>query len=300
MGTVQADPALLAQAEKTGVTIVSGDGPTSREVVVNGLKLHYLDWGNAGAPVVLFLHGGSQTAHMWDFCALALRDRYHCIALDQRGHGDSDWAPDGDYSLEKHQGDIEGFIREVGIAPFNLVGLSMGGQNSTVLTANNPDWVKKVVIVDVGPEVQGEGIQEIRSFTSLPDELDSFEEFVERVAVYSHLRPIEQIRSSLKHNVKQLPSGKWTWKTDKALRDPSRSREAPPTEYLWECIAKIACPALVVRGGESKVFAEETGVAMVNLMANARMVTVEKAGHRVSGDNPVGFEKALVQFLDAN
>ena len=157
---------------------------------------------------MLFLHGGSQTAHMWDFCALALRDRYHCIALDQRGHGDSDWAPDGEYSLEKHQGDIEGFIREVGIAPFNLVGLSMGGQNSTVLTANNPDWVKKVVIIDVGPEVQSEGIQEIRSFTSLPDELDSFEEFGERVAVYSHHRPIEQIRSSLKHNVKQFLHGR--------------------------------------------------------------------------------------------
>ena len=292
---------LLAEtARKIGLNFVNEHDPESKFIKVNSLDLHYMDWGTSGKIPMLLLHGGAQNAHMWDYVGLSFSSDFHVIALDQRGHGDSDWAHDGDYSLEKHQGDIEGFIREVGIAPFNLVGLSMGGQNSTVLTANNPDWVKKVVIVDVGPEVQGEGIQEIRSFTSLPDELDSFEEFVERVAVYSHLRPIEQIRSSLKHNIKQLPNGKWTWKTDKALRDPSRSREAPPTEYLWECIAKIACPALVVRGGESKVFAEETGIAMVNLMANARMVTIEKAGHRVSGDNPVGFEKALVQFLDAD
>ena len=300
MSTAQIDPSLLTQAEKIGVTIVPGAPPTSREFVVNGLRLHSLDWGNEGAPVILFLHGGSQTAHMWDFSALALRDRYHCIALDQRGHGDSDWAPDGDYSLEKHQQDIEGFITAMDIAPLYLVGLSMGGQNSTVLTANHADWVQKLVIVDVGPEVQDEGIREIRSFTSLPDEVDSFEEFVERVTSYSNLRPVEQIRASLKNNVKQLPSGKWTWKTDKALRDPSRTRERPPTEYLWECVSKITCPTLIVRGGVSKVFAEETGKRMVAAMANARMVTIEKADHRVPGDNPVGFERALVGFLDGS
>ena len=298
MSVSQIDQTLLDQAGKAGVTVVSGVLPQDREVVVNGLRMHYIDWGKEGAPVILFLHGGAQQAHMWDFSALALRDRYHCIVLDQRGHGDTQWASDGNYSLEAHQEDIEGFIKALDFAPLTLVGLSMGGRNAYVFTANHPEWVQRLVIVDVGPEVGTEGTREIRAFTQLPDELDSYEQFVERVHQYNHLRPIEQVRESLKHNVRQMPNGKWSWKYDRLLRDPNRPMQQPSAEYHWQCIAQIHCPTLIVRGSESKVFSEEVGKRMVEAMPKAKMVTVKRAGHRVPGDNPVDFERALVGFLD--
>ena len=292
------DPILLEQAEKAGVTIAPGEWPSEREAVANGLQLHYLEWGSASAPVVLFLHGGAQTAHMWDFSALALRDRYRCIALDQRGHGDSQWAPDGDYSGEKQQKDLEDFIGALGLTRLTLVGLSMGGVNAYVLAANHPDWVERLVIVDIGPESGNEGVSEIRSFVQLPDELDSYEDFVERVRGYQPYRSEEQIRGSLKHNIKQLPSGKWTWKYDRAFRDPERLRERASPEYYWQCLERIGCPTLIVRGAGSRIFPEAVGKRMVETMRNARMITVENAGHRIPGDNPVAFERALADFLD--
>lgn len=295
------DPTLLEQAQQAGVTIVPGELPRDRELVANGLRLHYLDWGNGGAPVILFLHGGAQTAHMWDFAALAIRDRFHCIALDQRGHGDTQWAPDGDYSLSAHQQDIEAFVTNTHIAPLAVVGLSMGGRNAYVFAANHPEWVQRLVIVDTGPEGRAEGRNEISAFMQLPDELDSYEEFVTRVHSYSPLRPIEQVRTSLKHNVKQMPNGKWTWKYDRLMRQPALRQPAatnqPASEYLWACVAKIECPTLLVRGGESPVFPSAVAERMTKVMRNCSMVTVPRAGHRVPGDNPRAFEQALTAFL---
>lgn len=297
MSPSHSDPTLVEQAKNAGVTVVPGDPPRDGELRANGLRLHYLDWGNASAPALLFLHGAAQTAHMWDFAALALRGRFHCVALDQRGHGDSQWAPDGDYSLRAHQKDIEAFITTLGIAPLTVVGLSMGGRNAYVLAANHADWVEQLVIVDTGPEGRAEGRREIGAFMQLPDELDSYEQFVERVHGYNHLRPIEQTRESLKHNVRQLPNGKWSWKYDRALRDPQRPREQASSGYLWECVARIGCPTLVVRGAESPVFPEAVAQRMVEVVPNSRLVTVPRAGHRVPGDNPVAFERALAGFL---
>src|SRR3989338_3427086 len=117
------------------------------------MRFHYLDWGNEGKQPLLFLHGGLQTAHSWDFVALSLRPHFHIRALDQRGHGDSDWAPDGDYSREAHRTDIYGLTKALDLKDFVLIGLSMGGMNSIVYTATHPERVKALVIVDVGPEI---------------------------------------------------------------------------------------------------------------------------------------------------
>ena len=99
--------------------------PEERRVGVNGLQFRYLDWGSEGKRPILFLHGGALTAHTWDLCCLALRDDYHCLALDQRGHGDSDWAPDADYSLGAQREDVKGFAEAIGLDRFVLVGMSL-------------------------------------------------------------------------------------------------------------------------------------------------------------------------------
>ncbi len=299
MDTRYSDPTLLDMARKAGVTVAPGDLPLDREVRANGLRLHYLDWGDDGKPAVLFLHGRAQTAHMWDYACLALRDRYRCLALDQRGHGDSQWAPDGDYSLEAGQRDLDEFAKAVGLERFVLVGLSMGGRNAYVYAASHPEQVRALVIVDSGPEMgRRMGPTEVDRLLALPDEAATFEEFVLGVKKHSPFRTADELRESLKHSVRQLPSGRWTWKHDLAFRAGRPSTWRPQPDYLWECLRKLAMPTLIVRGGQSGMLSPEVAGRMAQTIKQASLVVVERAGHRVPGDNPPGFERALVGFLD--
>ena len=117
-------------ARRMGVPFTVENEPVDRFVKVNGINLHYLEWGNTNRPTILMLHGISQQAHSWDFISLPLSVDYRVIALDQRGHGDSDWSPNGNYSTDIYVGDIEGFVGAMGLENFHLMGHSMGGRNS--------------------------------------------------------------------------------------------------------------------------------------------------------------------------
>jgi pimeloyl-ACP methyl ester carboxylesterase len=260
------------------------------------MNFHYLEWGAPGNPLIVMLHGGSQQAHSWDFVSLPLSEDFHIIALDQRGHGDSDWAADEDYSLEAHQADIDGFVQAMGISDFNLIGHSMGGRNSYVWASRHPDQLRSLVIVDTGPVAQSRGRNRIQNFRELPDELDSFEEFADRVQEYTG-RSREQTLGALKYSIRQRADGKWSWKYDKLLRTSGRQGPAWSSEQLWEVVGKITCPTLVVRGGDSDIFADETMQQMQQVIPNCDTVTVPNAGHLVAGDNPVDFLVAVRAFL---
>jgi pimeloyl-ACP methyl ester carboxylesterase len=227
---------------------------------------------------------------------LALSDRYHVMALDQRGHGDSDWASDGDYSIEAQVGDLDGFVQASGIDGFVLMGHSMGGRNSYVWASRNPSTLKGLVIVDTGPEVQRRGSDRIRRFRELPDELDSFEEFAQRVMEYTG-RSREQVLGALKYSIRERPDGKWTWKYDKTMRDPARRESSWTSEQLWECIRQIGCPTLVMRGDRSDLFLEETMERMQSAITDCETVTISHAGHLVQGDNPAEFVAAAQGLL---
>ena len=276
--------------------------PKDKHIVVNGFRLHYLDWGTGGKQPMLLLHGGGQTAHSWDFFSLCLRDEYHVYALDQRGHGDSEWSPVSDYSEEAHQRDIEGFVDVLKLDNFVLIGLSMGGHNAYTYAAKHMSKVAGLVIVDIGPEIILEGRRNIHSFTSAPAELDSVEEFVERAVAFNPRRPREMLRRSLLNNLRQMPNGKWTWKTDRrrlmeavANADIRDSQEI--IERRWGHIRSIRCPSLIVRGAESDVFSQEVADGMAQIIPGARVVNVSKAGHTVMGDNPPEFEARVREFL---
>jgi pimeloyl-ACP methyl ester carboxylesterase len=236
---------------------------------------------------------------MWDFAGLSLCDRYRVVALDQRGHGDSDWASDGDYALEAHHRDLAAVVETLGLDDFVLVGLSMGARNAVAYAADYPEQVRALVAVDWSPEPGRAGAESVKRFVQEHDELDSFEEFVDRVRGYSHRRPLAQIRASLVHNVRQLPSGKWTWKYDPLLRSPGRSRPSEPDEnnMLWGYVEAVQCPTLIVRGADSDIMAPGSAVQMRDRMRDARLVEVADAGHRVPGDNPAQFQAALDAFL---
>ena len=283
-------------ARQLGVPFTQENEAADRSILVNGLNFHYLEWGDSANPTVLMLHGALQQGHSWDFISLALSGEFHILALDQRGHGDSDRAPEGDYSVEAQQADIDGLVEALGLDRFILIGHSMGGRNAYVWASRHPKALKALVIVDTGPEIQLRGQDRIRQFRELPDELDSFEEFAQRVQEYTG-RSREQTLGALKYSIRQRTDGKWTWKYDKLMRAPGRRDSGWTPEQLWECIGLIDCPTLVVRGSQSDLFLEETMNRMQQVIPDCVTVTIPRAGHLVQGDNPVDFLVAVRDLL---
>ena len=271
--------------------------PQDHSVNARGLRFHYTEWGAASQPLLLCLHGATQTAHSWDEVAAELSATCRVLCLDQRGHGDSDWAPDGDYARQTQAADIDAITDALGLGSFVLIGLSMGGINAITFTACHPQKVRALVIVDVSPEIQERGVQNIRAFVQAADELDSFEAFVERAHQFNPRRSIENIRSRLSYNLKQLPSGKWTWKYDKALRSFESGFRGNPLVNLWDDVRAIRCPTLIVKGGESDILSSESAEKLQAHIPNSRLAVVPGAGHSVMGDNPAGFVEAVREFL---
>jgi pimeloyl-ACP methyl ester carboxylesterase len=268
-----------------------------RHVRARGLRFHYVEWGGTSAPPLLCLHGITQTAHSWDEVAADLADDHRVLCFDQRGHGDSDWASDGDYARQTQAEDLHAVTDALGLSEFILAGMSMGGINSITFTARDPKKVRALIIVDVSPEIQAAGVEHIRSFIQAPDELDSFEEFVDRAHQFNPRRSLENIRSRLSHNLKQLPNGKWTWKYDKALRSPTRGFQASALVNLWDDVRAIRCPTLIIKGGESDILSAESAAKLRESIPGSRLAVVPGAGHSVMGDNPGGFVAAVRDFL---
>ena len=285
-------------ARSMGVPFTEENEPEDRTVRANGMNFHYLEWGDSANPTLVMLHGVSQQAHSWDFVSLALSPAYHVIALDQRGHGDTDWAADGVYSLDSMQADIDGVIDALGLDDFNLMGHSMGGRNGFIWASRHPGTLRSLTIVDTGPETQRRGQDRIREFRELPNNLDSFQEFADWVKEYTG-RTEEQVLGALKYSIRQMADGKWAWKWDPATRNRTRSGTDPKwtTERLWECVESVDCPSLVVRGSRSDIFSEETLAKMGEVMSDCTTETIKDAGHLVQGDNPVDFIAAAQGLL---
>jgi pimeloyl-ACP methyl ester carboxylesterase len=262
------------------------------------MRLHYVDWHGAADAPILFLHGGCLTARTWDVVCLALRARYRCLALDQRGHGESDWSPEANYAFDAHVGDIEGFVDAVGLERFVLVGQSLGGANALSYTAENPGRVRALVLVDVGPNFRKAGGEEVRDFvTGVPRE-STLEDFVERAIAFNPLRDSRLLRRSLQHNLRSVSGGLWTWKYDPRIAtrldvDDMRKR----MERLWDAVRTVACPVLVVRGALSRVLLDEDALALSNAFTDGRWCRIEDAGHNVQGDNPKALADAIAAFL---
>ncbi len=293
---------MAAAAEAAGVHPTRFVLPEDHEVELNGLRFHYLDWGNRHLPHVVLLHGGSLTARTWDMAALLLRDSYHLVALDQRGHGDTDWTP----SVEDDTGalmveDTRAFLEHLGYDHFTLVGMSMGGINSFQHAAAHPERLDALVIVDVAPETMRAGIVEMEQFAQATETLDRFEDFLDRATKFNPDRSVGHLRYSLTHALRETDEG-WTWKNDRRPR-PKLDEEARKKQgderasLLWECVRAIATPTLLVRGTESKILSAEHAREVVDAMEDAELVEIEGARHTVQGDKPVEFARELDAFL---
>ncbi|MBI4639439.1 MAG: alpha/beta fold hydrolase [Candidatus Tectomicrobia bacterium] len=271
--------------------------PEDKYVMANGLRFHYLDWGNEGKQSMLLLHGVTSNAHSWDDVAEELRGRYQIIALDQRGHGDSEWSPTGAYTTEDHAADIAAFIEALGLRNIVLIGLSMGGRNAILYTPLHPETIDRLVIVDIGPDIDPRGSERIRqAIAGAPEEFDSLEEAAERARKLNPRPPLERHLARMKHSMKVLPNGKLTWKYDREIREQRRRGEIRVID-LWTPFKKITCPTLIVRGSESDVLSPEVARKMREAIPSAEIAVVEESGHSVSLDNPKGLERVVKEFL---
>jgi pimeloyl-ACP methyl ester carboxylesterase len=270
--------------------------PEGHQVIIGSMRFHYLDWGGGGPPI-LFLHGGGLNAHTWDVVCLMLHDRYHCIALDQRGHGDSEWSPVADYAVETQLADVEGFIKHLRLENPVLVGQSMGGLNSIAYAIRHSLEMRGLVVVDVGPEINPAGTQRIREFASTP-ELDSPEAFLERAVKFNPLRSPAVLKRSLYYNLRQTPTGKWALKHDQRRGSEEYTRIATAQrDRLAPQIPRINCPTLIIRGALSDVLTDEVADKFARSLPKGRWVRVANAGHNVQGDNPAGMLEVLLPFL---
>jgi len=273
--------------------------PVGKYLSVNGLRLHYLDWGTEGKQAMLLLHGFTTLAHAWDFFAPAFCHCYHVVALDQRGHGDSQWARDANYTTDDHLVDIAGFVDALRLKNIALVGHSMGGRNAIVYAACFPEKVARLILIDSRPDndpVASEALGQL--LTAIPDEISSVDELAPELArLYPYLSP-QMCFHLAYHGLRQLGNGKFTPKYDLRMRAQS-ARVSYGVSELWLFFKLIACPILIVRGAESQILSREAAWKMCQANSNASLVEIERASHMVPQENPAAFEEAVRKFLES-
>ena len=272
--------------------------PKSKNITANGINLHYLDWGTEGQPPMVLLHGLRGHANVWEDVALALCNDYHVYSLDQRGRGDTDHAPGGDYSTDAFVADLKGFVDAIGLDKFILFGHSMGGRNSMAFAGQYPDRLERLCIVDIGPRIEPAGGNRItEELRNLPPEFDSFEAALAHVQTGNRFASESVMRRRLAGQSQELPNGKIGWKFDPAIREQRINGTAAPAADLWPALERITCPTLLVRGTETDLLTEETARQMVDTLAQGTLAEIERAGHMVFEDNPADFIAAVKGWL---
>jgi esterase len=274
---------------------------TDRFVNVNGLRLHYLEWGTAASPAIILLHGLRGSAHTWDLVAEPLSDRFHLLALDQRGRGESDWAPDTTYTRDTYVADVEQLAAQLGLARFVLIGHSMGGANALAYAAGHPDQIKAAVIEDMGPSTSPPQPGTARIGRELDAAPASFRSWSEAEAYTRELRPgtsEEGIRTAVQNSFKQNADGTVTWKYDLAgIRSARRLASGQPPADLWPFVRGLRCPTLVLHGEKSDILAAETARAMCDANPLIRWADIAGARHFVHDDNIADYNRELQRFL---
>ena len=278
------------------------DGPRARDetVTLNGLRFHYRDWGDPATPPVVLLHGYTSHARSWDTVARGLADRFRVLALDQRGHGESDRAED--YHEQRLLADLAAFVAALGLGRLSLVGFSIGGYAAAGYAALHPDRVERLVLAECfALETDQVAAAHLRALRSLPADYPGPAETAaaEAAAAYRPLAPDapeDELRRWMRDGLAEGPNGRWGWRYDPIFRVPGPpGRLNPSPDVFAERLARVRCPTLLVVGEASFHAAGAEQVAPVN--PRARLVRVPGAGHWAPLDNPGGFLEVVGRFL---
>ncbi|MGH7779793.1 MAG: alpha/beta fold hydrolase [Candidatus Binataceae bacterium] len=283
-------------------------GPTSHYFYSQRLKLHYVDWGNIDKPLMVLVHGGRDHCRNWDWVALDLRSRYHVIAPDLRGHGDSDWSVGGSYSMIDYVLDLAQLMKAVSAEPSTLIGHSLGGNIVLQYTGVFPNRVKQVVSIEgMGPppgmiketpayERMRNWIAQMRDLSNRKArEYPNIAEALSRMRAANPRLSEEQARHLTIWGVRRNENGTYSWKFDNYVHATSpymfNTRDA---RQIWE---RITCPTFLIRGSESWA-GDWVKDGRFAAFKNAQTVTIQKAGHWVHHDQLVEFLTNVHQFLE--
>jgi pimeloyl-ACP methyl ester carboxylesterase len=274
--------------------------PTKQFISVNDTRLHYLEWGLPDSIPLICLHGHTGHANIWDEFAEAMSDQYRVLAIDQRGHGDSDWAKTG-YSRDRFVEDLESFVDLLKLDSFVLVGLSMGGWHSLLYTTKHPDRVKRIVMVDIAPEPSEIAIAQMSIRPSTPMTFETFDDAVTWMRKGNPFASDESLCKDAKHKLQNREDGAWTWKADHSLFNiqlPDMNDQTLIDRY-WDAFETINCPILEVRGLESQLVSDKVIDKMKKKGKQFTSIDIPKAGHIVTVDKPLEFIEATRKFLGA-
>jgi pimeloyl-ACP methyl ester carboxylesterase len=301
---------MAAQKKGCGVLGQSTLEPASHYHISQRLKLHYVDWGNPDKPLLALIHGTGGHARSWDWVARALRDDYHVVAPDLRGHGDSEWARGSRYSMVEYVADLDQLLTELDAFPVTLIGHSVGGGIVLQYSGVCRDKVAKLVAIEgLGPphrmnqdqnnsahEQTQEWITQMRNLAGRqPRRYKTLDEAAQRLREVNARLSQEQAGHLALHGTKRNEDGTYAWKFDAYVNAmsayPSRVED---TRDVW---SRITCPVLLIRGADSKVPAPEKD-DRIRAFLNAQTPTVPNAGHWVHQDQPEDFLEVVREFLD--
>lgn len=282
--------------------MLAADHPRSNVVPGSALRLHYLEWGAAQPRVLICLHGVSGQAGYWQTVALAMRAHFRVIALDLRGHGESEWAAGANasgYDPDAYVDDLHSLIEGLRVHPVALLGLSLGGMVSMRYASLHPEMVERMVAVDISPAPGAHVVAGLESTAPSPASFDSLDSAVQWAREgYLWSRDAAVLRADLAGRLRQRHDGAWEWKSDPQASEMRwLGLWSQRSAYYWRCFSAIACPILVVRGMESDVLGTSICDRMCLLNSRCRCVDVPGAGHSVPLDRPRDFLRVVSEFL---
>ena len=259
-----------------------------------GTRLRYAEWGDARLPPMLLLHGMRDCARSWDAFAESMSADFRAVALDSRGHGDSDGAPPGGYRFADHVSDVAAAVERLRPPNPVIVGHSAGGRYAWSYAAENPDRVRALIVVDIDPDpFNPQTASDFARIAREPDAYPTIERFIERLRERQPLADAETLARQARFLSKPAPGGGFAWKAD------ARATTEYERPDLWDSWRAIACPVLLVRGRQSRLLTHETAVRMREALppAQVRLAELEGGGHWFHQDFPGAFEAAARWFL---
>jgi len=285
----------VAKGER-GARLEGAPEPHKMIPATDGVHVAADIYGDSG-PLVILQHGGGQTRHAWKSAGQMLADAgYQAVSLDARGHGDSEWAPNGDYSNDVLVDDLVAVTEHFGQKPI-LVGASMGGGTSLTAVGEGRVDATALVLVDTAPRIEISGVRKIRDFMGqAPDGFSSLDEVAEAIANYQPHRKRPRTLDGLAKNVRLWPDGRYRWHWDPEFMQRKRSI-ADRIPRQEEAARNVRCPSLLVRGGLSDVLSEEGANAYIELVPHSEYANVGDAAHMVAGDRNDIFVTAVLTFL---
>ena len=276
----------------------------------DGLKLHYLFWPNPDSQdCCLLIHGFTNDAHIWDGLAEKLQKTHNVIAVDMRGHGDSEWDAEAKYTHPQMVEDVYALLKTLPFHHWHIIGHSLGSRVATLLISRKQLKPASFVIIDTGPEVRAVGVNKVRmDAESTPTSFATVEDFNHYLSgIYLFGQP-ERIMAMARHGLKLNDKGKLIPKTDPAFtaalwkpdsyRGNSDDLKYPLTDELWQALSNIHCPCLILKGQASAILAKKVAEKMANeVIPNATLKVIPQAGHAMMVDNPEMFEMIVVDFV---